>query len=859
MAAKTKTPRAKAADYLQELADSTEERWLRTLIVCVIATRACPRPRVMDRIFEELLSNYGLADRGTIDLLATESEVASVPVRHFVLKSVKHGTGVNALKDGAELTFHPKLTVVFGKNGSGKSGFVRILKRVAGSKTQEEIWQNVHKNKSQNKCTAVITYANDAGDVPVDWTGQSSVAPFRDIGVFDGKCVSVHLTKSLSFSYQPHGFELFQATTEALSDLQGRLTAAIRAKEGEKPLLAFCNARTEAGQFLARVSGKTTRAELDRIAKWDAKNKNALAGLIARKNGLQNLDSQKELLGTRLGKLNMLEEVLRSIGADLSTRNLKLYASLAAKRAKLQVKRTAKKGKTLEDYEIPEKDSDEWEAFISAGEDYISLAQDEEYPHHEDQCVYCQQKLSKTAHRLIQLYRELYRSEESSDLDDVQEQWDEAVKFLEAATYGNDFPYDHADFKAVLSKATIARAFAAIASADSLARRVAEVLRGKSTANLKAPSLSSLLSAVSKAKEKVAKEIRAVADSQKTIRQQSAAIDKAVLALQDQQLLNKNRSRVETYIALDKWISGATPLAAKLRTRSITDLGKQAWEQLVSETFRQRFLTECTTLKTPQVSLAFRGEHGSQIRDKSVEGLTQIEDLLSEGEQKAVALADFFADESMQPEKTPLVFDDPANSFDHDRKRQIAKRIVDESGRRQVIVFTHDLMFASYLYERVEDPKKRELDAAKAAFHDVRAEGKLSGVVTRDYHPGAMKFDSLIKRIEARVPELAKLSGEKREEAFATTYSNLRRAVEKVVEERVFGRVISRWTDQIQMHNVANASLDRAKLEKAKELHEDFSRYIEAHNQSNEMIQHSLPDLETLKTDIEEVKRIAVR
>src|SRR6476661_5287031 len=45
-----------------------------------------------------------------------------------VLKGIAHVKNVNRLAEDAELTFCPKaLTIVFGRNGSGKSGFVRIL------------------------------------------------------------------------------------------------------------------------------------------------------------------------------------------------------------------------------------------------------------------------------------------------------------------------------------------------------------------------------------------------------------------------------------------------------------------------------------------------------------------------------------------------------------------------------------------------------------------------------------------------------------------------------------------------------------------------------------------------------------
>ena len=114
------------------------------------------------------------------------------------------------------------------------------------------------------------------------------------------------------------------------------------------------------------------------------------------------------------------------------------------------------------------------------------------------------------------------------------------------------------------------------------------------------------------------------------------------------------------------------------------------------------------------------------MREKRFEGLGSIGQFLSEGEQKAVALADFFAELSMQSERVPAVFDDPATSFDHERKELIAKRIALEAEKRQVIVFTHDLMFASYLHEQVEKddgsidrPRPRSTTSAKSVIMQV--------------------------------------------------------------------------------------------------------------------------------------------
>lgn len=41
--------------------------------------------------------------------------------------------------------------------------------------------------------------------------------------------------------------------------------------------------------------------------------------------------------------------------------------------------------------------------------------------------------------------------------------------------------------------------------------------------------------------------------------------------------------------------------------------------------------------------------------------------------------------------------------MDHVRKESIAQRLVDEASRRQVIIFTHDILFTNYLATAAEE------------------------------------------------------------------------------------------------------------------------------------------------------------
>ena len=136
--------------------------------------------------------------------------------------------------------------------------------------------------------------------------------------------------------------------------------------------------------------------------------------------------------------------------------------------------------------------------------------------------------------------------------------------------------------------------------------------------------------------------------------------------------------------------------------RSLTDTSKLASEQLLNKDFERHFNDECKLLRAPAVTLQFPGRQGQVTRKKAVAGGEhRPSDVLSEGEQKVIALADFLAEASLKP-PAPVIFDDPINSLDYIRIREVVNRIVALCQSRQVIVFTHNIWFTTELLARFE-------------------------------------------------------------------------------------------------------------------------------------------------------------
>src|SRR5262249_24436162 len=137
-----------------------------------------------------------------------EKALDANPLDAVRVDTVKVGDGVNALKSGTQIDFATAVTVIFGENGSGQSGFVRVLKRAAGERKAEDILHNVRADK-QPTPSATFTIAVGAKAQTLDWKNQFGVAPLNRVSIFDARGARLHVEEDLTYVYTPGELTLF--------------------------------------------------------------------------------------------------------------------------------------------------------------------------------------------------------------------------------------------------------------------------------------------------------------------------------------------------------------------------------------------------------------------------------------------------------------------------------------------------------------------------------------------------------------------------------------------------------------------------------------------------------------------------
>ena len=86
------------------------------------------------------------------------------------LVALREFAGVNALAEHQEIIFHPRMTVLFGENATGKTGYVSVLKRLANVRSAETIIPDIHRHSGAREPRAVVRYALGDHEQEITWS-----------------------------------------------------------------------------------------------------------------------------------------------------------------------------------------------------------------------------------------------------------------------------------------------------------------------------------------------------------------------------------------------------------------------------------------------------------------------------------------------------------------------------------------------------------------------------------------------------------------------------------------------------------------------------------------------------------------
>ena len=794
----------------------------------------------------DCLRRLALADellqQDLTDLLGMVKATAGIPIEtsppvanpfekaHFgggakqavVLKRMANVENINRLIPQAGLSFCPNnLTVIYGRNGSGKSGFVRILRTACRTRIENaaklRVLADVYGGGSGPQSADIVVDVNGV-ETTVTWTpGMTADPALMHISVFDSASAQLYVDGGNQIRFLPFGLALPHRLNGVALSLKEKLETERARVVGDKVALTsvvFNPVRDTASQKFARSVTSATKVEAIEQASTFTTDDEARLAEVARvlASGAAAVADISALATWSAAVTKEAESALAALSDEKLTAMVTLKANAGAARdaAKLSA------SKLFTDDPLPGVGSATWRAMWKAARDF-SIAEaykDAEFPvvtiaDAPASCVLCQQPLAPAAADRMTRFQAYMddalgtaATAAEKAVTDAQSALPEfklfqATDFVDRIEQARQRTAPLADDLVAFGKALKARREAAVA------QLAGDVAAGFPAFVSPVAALTGLTTSLTTEKDSLTK----AADSDERIK-----LSQEQAELQDRKALSTHRSKLlarRTLLIADA--DYATALA-DVQTTGITKRANELVDAHLTTAVVDRFAAEREYLEINHLKIGLTRKSGQTKAAFDVDPQTKLtkvtSEILSEGEQRALALAGFLTEVALTEGSAAIVIDDPVSSLDRERCLLVAQRLAEESKHRQVIVFTHDIIFFNELCREADELGIEPVTTA--LFSDKKVAGQIDAGGVSWKGAKVNKRIARIKDAFAPLPKLLQSSPAAYEMAVKNLYGRLRDTYERVVEELIFCDVVQRGVDAVHTQKLRMVHLSHA-------------------------------------------------
>ena len=728
------------------------------------------------------------------------SGIENLPVS---LASVSEPTHVNALSTTTPLTF-PKggITIVYGDNGSGKSGFARLLKQIARSRHHEDVLTDVFRDTAAHQPTAKL--GAHIGDELCHISWPDSKRPeLQRMLFYDSACGGAYIADEADFPYRPYALFAMDGLIEACGKIRRLVDTKLQenARTARRlPSATEETVETGAARFLAGLSAGSSIEKLDALIQELENPELSIGAVESQEATLRSADTRQAR-----HNLTRMAERLESVSD-----HIKLVDSVLGEAAIIEVDQVGDElrriegaaeqhAESLRSEALPGVGSPAWKVLWDSAKRFSESHAyvDQRFPvtGFDSRCVLCLQQLRESGGGVLSRLDQFVQ-------DDIQVRREEAQRKYAALlgareslqvfggainSHLRDLEASHPD-EVGFVRALLTRYEAAQGEEPTV-----ESLRGTARTTVRdAGDVIDRLRRAATESRKLAEDLR---DPDQIQRRLSAIVEKR-LKIELLMEMKAARDDIAAEIVRLGIRKRLEDLKQAANTGPITRKILELSEDTITEVVRDRFTRETDRLGLDRVTIAkTKARRGALLHQPKLVGARQSSELsriFSEGERTALGLAACFTEASLDQSNSALILDDPVTSLDHIRRERVAERLVDFAETRQVVVFTHDVAFVAELKGAAF---RQEVPVAERSVSRSRAGDKLPGSCV-DTHPWKAKdVRARLGELRAELARIGKQSGEfddqQYEDAVAGWAGKLSETWERIFSQEVVGQILA--------------------------------------------------------------------
>lgn len=752
------------------------------------------------------------------------------------LTHLTHQMGVNALAPNQTIEFGPNLTIVYGDNGAGKSGYARILKRACRARGSDPILGDVTSGASPPVPSALIRYSVGKKSADFAWRDRKdSSQPLSRVSVFDRQCASVYITKRTDVAFRPMGLDLFDKLATVSEDVRKVLERERKDLEEQDPKLPTAPPNTPVASLLENLNALTDPEQVRKLALLSDVDVNRMNHIRARLQDIANNDPQAvaKTLSLRAARLSTFLDQIADISTKLSDSSIRdlLQARSSYRESKKSLERHTK---VFQSMPVTGVGSQLWRRLWDAARDFFTSEAypHESYPSCDVLCVLCQQPHSNESFDRMKELEHHVSSTIQLDHEETERKYLSIQEDIKGAVVQKDDTIQELS----IDDTKLSHEFASFASAleerrESVLTAIQDDCDVDLSATFNSPDLSLLSEHVSKLRARA----KAITDSYSATDIQ--ALKQELADLESRCALHTNTDIVLAEIKRKQKIAVYQQCINETRTNTITLKSTELTKRVVTGRLVQAFTDELARLKFDHVEVDLTEAGGSRgalyhkLALRRAPG-TDVAEVASEGEARCLSIASFFAELSTADDRSAILFDDPVSSLDHTWRRSVAERLVVEATNRQVVVFTHDLVF---LHVLLDGAKRRKMCVTACCL---RRTNQGAGFTTMSLPTFALTISKRIGHLKNLWQDAQSLFTKGEQEEYerrgGEIYGLLRESWERGVEEILLNGVVERFRSGIQTLNriMALADIHEEDCSAVQDGMSKCSTFLQGHDQS---------------------------
>lgn len=772
------------------------------------------------------------------------------------LVSLSQVRGVGALDEKQVLKFGQNgIFIVYGDNGAGKSSYASILKNACLTRGAcPAILGNVFRINTPEPSAEISVFVDNKEET-YSWNLKAPIAaPLKSIRVFDTTSAHHYVNKEDELGFKPSGFNLLTELLKAINHVRSIVDEDIMPGNGLIPLKPLSSS-SNAAKFFNGISANSSETDLEkfRASSEDLTRIELLRQEILR-DKLQTPESIKAKLNQRKELLTPLykyvSNILKYMGDTAYNRLKELQDDYCSKQLNADKIMQA----TLHGLPFETIAGVKWQNLWYAAKNFIEQEPKAHNfpPKQGESCPLCLQEVSESSNKSLVSLAKFLANNAATDAKNAHELINNAINTISSLSLELE------NHQAALTeietikpgmREKFIQLFATLNERQNLFTKKSKLLDIQTTLDISAATdLAKIL-------EETTEQIQSI----KTDQDLANFISRKETELQylkDKQLVGENHEAILNNIRRHKIVKKLEAIRKECNTRKVSDLSSKIYQFGVIDPLKSAFDNELKSFGFTRFSVKVqtRNSGGQQQFKLSIANAGEpiVAKVASEGEQRCIAIAAFLAEMKADKRQSAIIFDDPVNSLSHQWSSKVAARLVAESHDRQVIVFTHDIVFFKLLLEQAEI---QETQVESVALERSRS---LSGLVRNSAPWEALTTSKRLRLLNTKLQELRKVDRDGTEadfrQASRTFYGLLRESWERLVEEKLLNKVVSRFERGIYTQRLSRLiDISDTDIKRVDNAMSKCSTYFTGHD-SAPAVGAPYPTIDEIAADLQDIQ-----